>query len=176
MKAVFLDRDGTVLIDPPDLRVDSVEKLHLFPETLEALSKLAELDYGVFLITNQAGISEGRLSEDEFYEINNIFIQMIVPSGIKIIKTYLCPHPEEVKCICRKPKPGMLLYAAEEYGIDLAKSWMIGDRQSDIMAGLHAGTKTILVQTGNDPVTSPEATYTTPTLVEAVRYISLVSS
>ncbi len=172
MKAVFLDRDGTDIVDPPDLRVDSLEDLQLLPHTFEALERLAKLDYGVFIVTNQAGIAEGRITQQEFYEINNLFLEMVKPSGVKIIKTYLCPHAEQANCTCRKPKPGMLLRAAQEYDIDLANSWMIGDRHSDIMAGVHAGTKTILVQTGLVPITSAEADYTAPSLLEAVEYIS----
>jgi D-glycero-D-manno-heptose 1,7-bisphosphate phosphatase len=172
MKAVFLDRDGTTIVDPEDLRVDHIEEVRLFPESLEALHKLAELDYSVFLITNQAGIAEGLVTEDEFYTINNHFLKLVEPSGLHIIKTYMCPHPEQAHCACRKPKPGMLLQAAKEYGIDLETSWMIGDRQSDIMAGVNAGTKTILVQTGNSPVVSAEADYTAATLLDAINHIA----
>lgn len=172
MKAVFLDRDGTTIVDPPDLRVDSIEKLKLFPETLDALRLLAKLDYKVFLITNQAGIHEGRISVDEFNVINNRFIEMIKSSGVEIIKTYMCSHSEQTNCACRKPKPGMLLQAAKDYDIDLSNSWMIGDRQSDIMAGVNAGTKTILVETGNSPVSSKEADFTATTLVDAIQHIA----
>lgn len=172
MRAVFLDRDGTLIVDPPDLRVDSVDKLELLPETVVALTKLATLDYGVFLVSNQAGIGEGRITLDEFRAIEGAFIARIAPTGIKIVKTYVCPHVPEDNCACRKPKPFMLQQAAQEFDIDLASSYMIGDRESDIMAGVNAGTKTILVQTGNEPVVSPEATVTVPTILEAVNYIA----
>lgn len=172
MKAVFLDRDGTTIIDPPDERVDSIEKIKLFPDSIEALKQLAALDYGVFFITNQAGIAEGRITEEDFYKINNVVLEKLAPSGVRILKAYLCPHSPEDNCECRKPKPTLLLRAAKEFDIDLANSWLIGDHESDIMAGMNAGTKTILVQTGNTPVTSPEATHTAPHLLDAVRYIA----
>jgi D-glycero-D-manno-heptose 1,7-bisphosphate phosphatase len=172
MKAVFLDRDGTLIVDPPDLRVDSIEEIELFPDTIEAMRQLAKLDYGVVLVTNQAGIAEGRLTEDDFWQIENKVIEMLAPSGIKILKTYFCPHSPADNCQCRKPKPFMLLQAAKDLDIDLANSYTIGDRESDILAGQSAGTKTILVQTGNTPVTSTEATYTAANLLEAVRYIT----
>jgi D-glycero-D-manno-heptose 1,7-bisphosphate phosphatase len=172
MKAVFLDRDGTVILDPPDERVDKVEKIELFPDSIEALRELAALDYGVILITNQAGIAEGRIDEEEFQRIHKIVLDRLAPSGIKILKTYMCPHGPEAGCDCRKPKATMILRAAEEFDIDLANSWMVGDRQSDIMAGINAGTKTILVKTANVPVTAPEATYTAPNLLGAIRYIA----
>ena len=172
MKAVFLDRDGTVIVDPPDLRVDSMAKIHLFPDSLEALKLLATLDFGVIEITNQVGIAEGRLNEIEFSRINNKVLDLLRSSGIKILKTYMCPHAPQDNCACRKPKPKMLLDAAKDFGIDLSGSYTIGDRESDILAGVNAGTKTILVQTGNTPVVSKEATYTARDLLEAVRYIA----
>jgi D-glycero-D-manno-heptose 1,7-bisphosphate phosphatase len=172
MKAIFFDRDGTLIVDPPDLRVDSSAELELLPDTLEALAKLSKLDFGVFLISNQAGIGEGRITRDEFTAIEDTFIKMLEPSGIKILKTYVCPHRPEDNCVCRKPKPFMILQAAKEFDIDLAESYMIGDRESDIMAGVNAGTKTILVQTGNNPVETNQATYVAPDLRAAIQYLA----
>jgi D-glycero-D-manno-heptose 1,7-bisphosphate phosphatase len=172
MRAVFLDRDGTLIIDPPDERVDKVEKIKLFPDSLEALRLLSTLDYGVFIITNQAGIAEGRINEVEFQTINTKVLEMLAPSGAKILKTYVCPHSPHNRCECRKPKPTMILQAAQEFDIDLPNSWMVGDHQSDIMAGINAGTKTILVETANVPESSSEATYTAASLLDAIRYIA----
>jgi len=172
MKTVFLDRDGTIIVDPPDERVTSVEKIELFPDTLEALEHLATLDYSVILITNQAGIAEGRINEDDFWRIHNKVLDMLSPSGIKILKTYMCPHGPADNCECRKPKPTMLLQAAKEFDIDLANSWMVGDHESDVKAGLNAGTKAILVKTANKPEDSDDATYTAPTLLDAVKFIA----
>lgn len=173
MKAVFLDRDGTVTVGTPTYeRVDSLDKVRLLPNTLAALELLAQLDYKVFFITNQAGISEGLITLDEFNQINDKALELIAPSGIKIERTYLCPHGEADECDCRKPKPKLLLDAARDYDIDLADSWMIGDRPSDIMTGVNAGAKGILVKTGVPTVESEVATYTAPSLLEAVQYIA----
>ena len=173
MRAVFLDRDGTVNVGTPTYeRVDSVEKVELLPHTLQALSQLAGLDYRVFFVTNQAGLAEGIISESDFDAINDRVLQLVEPSGIKIEKTFVCPHGEASNCNCRKPKPGLLQNAAIEYEIDLANSWMIGDRPSDVMTGVNAGTKTILVKTGVPTVESPEATATLPSLLEAVEFIA----
>ena len=173
MKAVFLDRDGTMIVDPPDLRVDSVNEIELFPDTLEALKLLSTLDYSVFIISNQVGIGEGRYTYAEFEVIEAEMMRQLEPSGIEITDTYVCPHLPEDNCECRKPKPKMILDASREYDIDLANSYMIGDRQSDIMAGVNAGTKTILVKTGNEPVVSAEANYTADNLLAAIKYISI---
>ncbi|HXE10236.1 MAG TPA: HAD family hydrolase [Verrucomicrobiae bacterium] len=172
MKAVFLDRDGTLIVDPPDLRVDSISKIHLFPDVFKAMKRLSELDYAVFIVTNQAGIAEGRLSETDFERLNGIVLELLQPTGAKIRKTYVCPHGEDGKCECRKPKPKLLFDAAREFEIDLKQSWSIGDRESDILAGKAAGTKNILVKTGNTPVTSDDADYTAADILEAVEYIA----
>ena len=173
MKAVFLDRDGTITVGTPTYeRVDSISKVELLPNTLEALKLLVTLDYGVFFVTNQAGLAEGLITLDQFNEINNKVLELIAPSGITILKTYLCPHGDGATCDCRKPKPKLLQDAAKEFGVDLAESWMIGDRLSDVMTGVNAGTNSILVKTGVPTVESDEAVFTAPSLLEAVQYIA----
>lgn len=172
MKAVFLDRDATVNVGVPVYeRVNSVDKVQLLPKSLEALKLLAGLDYGVFFITNQAGLAEGLMTIEQFAEINDKVLELITPSGIAVLKTYFCPHGENEGCDCRKPKPKMLFDAAKEYGVDLGKSWMIGDRHSDVMTGINAGTKAILVKTGDPSAKSDEAHFIAPSLLEAVQYI-----
>lgn len=173
MKAVFLDRDGTVTVGTPTIeRVDSPDKAKLLPNILEALKLLATLDYKVFFATNQMSLAEGRITEAEFHTINDKILGLIAPSGITITETYFCPHAPQDGCDCCKPKPGMLLEAAEKYDIDLSKSWMVGDRPSDVETGVNAGTKTILVKSGVPTVESDQATFTAMTLLEAVRYIA----
>jgi D-glycero-D-manno-heptose 1,7-bisphosphate phosphatase len=177
MKAVFLDRDGTVSVGVPKYeRVDSQEKVELLPNTIEALRLLKDLDYEVFFITNQAGIAEGLITMDEFNEINSKALELIKSSGITIAKTYICPHGENDKCECRKPKPKLIFDAAKEFNLDLTQSWMIGDRPSDVMTGLNAGTNAILVKTGVPTVECDLATFTAPSLLEAVEYIVQNSS
>jgi D-glycero-D-manno-heptose 1,7-bisphosphate phosphatase len=172
MKAIFLDRDGTINAGIPKYeRVDSIDKVEILPNSVKGLAKLAELDYMVFFVTNQAGLAEGLISRSDFDAINNEVLKQIAPSGITVTKTYVCPHGEGSTCDCRKPKPGLLLQAAAEYDIDLATSWMIGDRLTDIHTGINAGTKTILVQTGSI-TEAPEATFVAADLLEATEYIA----
>jgi histidinol-phosphate phosphatase family protein len=171
MKIALLDRDGTIIIDPLDERVDSVDKINLFPDTLDALKLLADNDFAVIIITNQAGIVEGRLDEKEFIAINDEVLKRLESSGIKILKTYMSPHGSKEVNKWRKPGPGMLLKAAEEFAFDLAQVFMVGDRGSDVMAGVNAGTRTILVKTANIDVVSDEAEYTAKNLLEAAKYI-----
>lgn len=172
MKAIFLDRDGTVNAGIPfHERVDSVDKVLLLPNALEGLKLLATLDYLFFFVTNQAGLAEGLISRADFDEINNEVIRQINPSGINISETFVCPHGEGADCECRKPKPKLLKDAATQYDIDLSNSWIIGDRLTDIQTGRNAGTKTILVQTGII-VESEDADYVASDLLEAAKYIS----
>lgn len=173
MNIVFLDRDGTLIVDPEDERVDREDKIKLFPDSIEALKYLSECGFAVILITNQASIAEGRINFQDFDKINSKVLEMLSQSGVKILKTYMCPHSPEDNCKCRKPKPTMLLEAGREFGIDLARTYMVGDRRSDVFAGINAGTKTILVKTANVPVDVNEATYTAPNLLDAVKYISV---
>ncbi len=172
MKAVFLDRDGTLIVDPPDLCVDRMSKLHLFPDVLKAMKRLAKLNYRVFIVTNQAGIAEGRQTEKDFQRLNGVLVDLLESTGIKIAKTYYCPHADKDKCACRKPKPKLLFDAAREFELDMKNSWSIGDRESDIKAGKAAGTRTILVKTGNHPVVSKDATHTADDILDAVEYIA----
>jgi D-glycero-D-manno-heptose 1,7-bisphosphate phosphatase len=172
-KAVFLDREGTINVGVPKYeRVDSFDKVEILPNSVEALRQLAKLDYLVFIVTNQAGLAEGLITQAQFDEINNKVLTLVAPSSVVIQKTYVCPHGENDNCECRKPKPKLLFDAAKEYDIDLANSWMIGDRPSDVITGVNAGTKSILVLTGVPTVTSDQATVTVPSLLEAVEYIA----
>lgn len=172
-KVVLLDRDGTMIVDPSDERVDSIEKIKLFPDTIEALKYLMDNDFAVIIITNQAGIDEGRINEEEFWHIHSVILEQLATSGVKILKTYMNgegPGPDASEW--RKPGPKMLLQAAADFDLDLTEIYMIGDRQSDVLAGINAGCKGgILVRTANIDVQSPEADYTAQSLLEAVQYV-----
>lgn len=173
MKVAFLDRDGTVIVDPPDLRVDSVEKIILFDDTIQALKYLADNDFAIVFFTNQAGIAEGRITEEDFWRIQEEVIRQLSPSGVKILKTYFngeAAGPDASEW--RKPGPNMLLQAAKDLNLDLSKIYMVGDNQSDIQAGINAGCKGgILVKTANENVESPNAAFVAQNLFEAVTYI-----
>ena len=152
-KAVFFDRDATIIedmefsVDPADLR--------LFPEAVEGMRKLQQAGYFLVIVTNQSGIARGYYDEAALQSVNQRLVEMLKEQGVSIEAVYYCPHYRDgavekyaVACSCRKPEPGMLLRAAEECNIDLAPSWMVGDRPADIGAGRAAGCKTIRVLTG----------------------------
>ena len=174
MKIVFLDRDGTVINDPLDERVDTVEKIELLPDSIAGLKYLADNGFAVILITNQAGIEEGRLTEAEFWKINTEVLKQLAPSGITFVKTYMNGEADSSTATeWRKPGPKMLLQAAEDFNLNLSEIYMVGDNQSDVQAGVNAGCKGgILVKTArNKIVESPNAVYSAPNLLDAARYI-----
>jgi len=174
MKVVFLDRDGTIVKDPQDERVDSLAKVELFEDTLSSLKYLADRGFDAIFITNQASIAEGRLTEDEFWDLQNRILAMLKPSRIKILKTYMngeLPGPQASDW--RKPGPKMLLQAARDFDIDISEVYMIGDRDSDVTAAVNAGCKggiQVLTATHKKEISS-EAVYVAPTLMDAVKFV-----
>lgn len=147
-KAVFLDKDGTLVVDVP--RNVDPKKIFLVNNAVAALQLLSGLGYNLFVITNQSGIARGYFSEQDLvlyiHELDTLFRE----SNVILDGFYYCPHDESADCNCRKPKPGMILLAAHEHGIDLAASWFIGNVLSDVEAGCRAGCRTILINNGNE--------------------------
>lgn len=170
-KIIFIDRDGTLVDPPSDQRVDSPDKLKLFPDTITALRLLAAHGYSIVIVTNQTGITEGRFTLEVYKQINKRLMELLAPSGIKVLKIYTCPHLKTDNCLCRKPRPKMVSDAVNEFNIDLSSAYMVGDRQDDVDLGRNAGVKTILVETGPFPVKSEYADVETDNLLEAAGYI-----
>lgn len=152
-KAIFLDRDGTINIEKDYLH--KIEDFEFEPGSLEAIKIFTDLGYEVIIVTNQSGIARGYYTERDLIKLNDYMIEKINDFGGKILECYFCPHhPEKgieeykVDCQCRKPNPGMLEEAIEKYEIDRDKSYMVGDKISDIEAGQRARVKSVLVKTG----------------------------
>lgn len=147
-KAIFLDRDDTINYDPGFLK--EPEDVKLFPHVAEGIRKLREeLGFKIIVISNQSGITRGILTEEDVNKVNNKINQILSTYSTRIDAFYYCPyHPDFdsiEKCECRKPSPKMVFDAANEYEIDLTKSFFIGDRISDIECGINANLKTIFI-------------------------------
>jgi D,D-heptose 1,7-bisphosphate phosphatase len=149
-KAIFLDRDGTLIEDPGYL--NHPEQVQLLEGVAEALIELRNMGYMLIVTTNQSAVARGIVSEKVLGEIHNRLRQLLTERGAYLDQIYYCPyHPDGVipkyrkESEWRKPNPGMLLAASEDMDIDLSQSWKIGDSSRDIEAGLRAGCKTILV-------------------------------
>ena len=142
-RAVCLDRDGTVIYDegyPRDPR-----RVRLLPGAGAALDELKRQGFLVVLISNQSGIGRGLLTRDEAEQVHRQVVSALAEFGVHFDAAYYCPHAPKERCRCRKPSPQMLLRAAEELDFDLARSFMVGDKPSDIAAGKQAGCRTILL-------------------------------
>lgn len=171
MKVVLLDREGTLIEDPNYDRVDAISKVKLLPGTLPGLSLLADNGFAVVIITNQTNIAQGRITEQELWDINSYIVNLLHPSGIQILQTYACPHNEDDGCSCRKPKRTLLQQAAKDFDFDLRETFMVGDRDTDVEAGINAGCRTILVATGKHPTDDKKSDYFAKDLEEAARII-----
>lgn len=157
-KAVFIDRDGTINEYVRFLR--RTDELTLLPGAAEAIRRIHDAGYLAIVVTNQPVIARGEVSWEGLDEIHRKMETLLGLQGAYIDDLFLCPHhpdagfpgerPEyKIPCACRKPRPGMLLAAAEKYNIDLAESWMIGDSSRDVQAGQAAGCRTALIGTGD---------------------------
>jgi len=149
-KAVFFDRDDTLIEDPG--YINNPEQVKLLEGVPEALIQLKTLGYKLIVVTNQSAVAHGIVTEKVLGQIHDRLKQLLADKNAFLDRIYYCPyHPEGVvpkyrkESDCRKPNPGMLLKAAEEMDIDLNKSWCVGNSNRDIEAGLHAGCKTILI-------------------------------
>ena len=145
--AVFLDRDGVINKNRADY-VKSWSEVEFLPAVFDALRRLAETDRAVVLVTNQSAVGRGIISKERANSINQRIVEAIRSQGGRVDGSYLCPHHPDDNCECRKPRPGMLLQAADELGLDLGRSYFIGDAITDMQAADAAGVQGILVLTG----------------------------
>jgi histidinol-phosphate phosphatase family protein len=153
MRAVFLDRDGTLIEESGYL--DRLDRLIFYPYTVDAVRQLNRAGFLVVVITNQAGVARGIVREEFVQVAHDHISRRLQAGGARVDAFYFCPHHPagiveslRVRCDCRKPAPGMLRKAAADLDIDLQQSFCVGDRWHDVDAGYAAGTRTLLVRTG----------------------------
>ncbi len=180
-KAVFVDRDGTLMEDPGYLNDPSAVKL--LPGVELAIKSLKQAGYLIVVVTNQSGVARGLITEENLEAVHAELRRQLGEKGAHVDGIYYCPyHPEgtvdayAVDSELRKPKPGMLLKAASELEIDLTRSWMVGDRAHDVEAGQRAGCRAIRIRTPGPGQQRPDdesvqADYVVRNLVEAARLI-----
>jgi D-glycero-D-manno-heptose 1,7-bisphosphate phosphatase len=144
--AVFLDRDGTICEEMG--YVNHIDRLRIFPYAAESIRQLNEARIPVVVITNQSGISRNIFPESLVHQIHKKMIAELASGGAWIDAIYFCPHRKEDACECRKPNPGLLERASREHGLDMAASWVVGDRYADVEMAHRAGGRGILVMTG----------------------------
>jgi D-glycero-D-manno-heptose 1,7-bisphosphate phosphatase len=157
-KALFLDRDGVINVEKDYLY--RVEDFEFIDGIFDLVTYYQNLDYKIFVVTNQSGIVRDYYSENDFNNLTKWMMSEFSKHNIKIEHVYFCPHHPDISgaCTCRKPEPGMILKAAKTYNIDLEHSIMIGDKEKDIEAGLNAGMKETYLFDESKTVTNSKAT------------------
>ena len=172
-KAIFLDRDGTLIPSHEDRPISDVKDFYLFDGVVDGLKKMKDLGYLLIVVTNQSGVADGRWTLEQCQTINHEICRCLNGSGILLDSIFMCTHHKEGNCECRKPKPGMLYQARDKYNINLERSYMIGNEIKDVLAGKNAGCKTILLKDRNKYIPSFEVTpdYYVDNLIEASSYI-----
>jgi D-glycero-D-manno-heptose 1,7-bisphosphate phosphatase len=180
-RAVFLDKDGTILENIPH-NIDPL-RMRLAPGADQALPQLQEAGYALVIISNQPGVAHGYFDEGALRGVEARLRRMFMENGAELAGFYYCPHdpmgfvdPYRSLCTCRKPLPGLLFQAADDLNLELRVSWMIGDILHDVEAGHHANCKTILINNGNETewnMTLPRTPdYMARNLAEAAEIVS----
>jgi D-glycero-D-manno-heptose 1,7-bisphosphate phosphatase len=142
-KAIFLDRDNTLIKD--DGYFHDPDAIAFVPHAVDGLLKLQQAGFLLFVVSNQSGIGRGYFPESDAIAVHKRIIELLQEQGVRLEKIYYCPHAPEENCPCRKPKPFLILKAAKEFGVDLAKSFFIGDHMKDMEVGRAAGTMTVFL-------------------------------
>lgn len=145
-RAVFLDRDNTINLDPGYL--SDPDAVALLPNVAQALKRLQDAGFVFVVISNQSGVGRGLFGMEELEAVNNRISSLLREQGVTLEHFYLCVHRPDEDCLCRKPKPYLILKARDELGLDLEKSFMVGDRLCDYECGRNAGIHSLLVLTG----------------------------
>ena len=147
MSTIFLDRDGVINENRSDY-VKSWSEYRFLPGAREAIVQLTQAGHRIVVCTNQAGIARGSISVETVEDIHRRMLASIAEMGGRVEKVYYCPHSKDEHCPCRKPRPGLLLRARDELGLDMRDAVFIGDSMTDIRAGLATGIHPMLVLTG----------------------------
>ena len=181
--AVFLDRDGTMIVDVGYL--SRREDVQWFSSTIDAIRLLNRAGFAVCVTTNQGGIGLGLYEEQFVRDLHQEMSETLTAAGAQIDGWFYCPHYPtavierlRVDCDCRKPKPGMIRQAAEQMPLDLSRSYVVGDKSADVGLAKAVGAKAVLVTTGHGEAevrrhngAVPGASHVAPTLLEAVSWI-----
>jgi histidinol-phosphate phosphatase family protein len=177
---VFLDKDGTLVDDVP-YNVDPA-RIRLAAGATDGLRRLHAAGYVLAVVSNQSGVARGLFAEDALAGVERRLRELLAEANVPVAGFYWCPHHPDgvvpayaIDCDCRKPAPGLLRRAAAELGVDLARSWFVGDILNDVEAGRRAGCRTVLIDNGNEtewvrgPLREPHVVV--QTLDEAARRI-----
>ncbi len=147
-RAVFLDRDGTLIDDVG--YISDPDDVRLVPGAADALRALRGAGFRLVVASNRSGLGRGLVTQDQADAVHQRFVEELERAGAEIDAAYYCPHAPEERCACRKPLPGLIIDAARELELDLERSFMVGNSDVDVAAGEAAGCRTILLADGLD--------------------------
>lgn len=142
-KAVFLDRDRTLNADPGYL--NDPDLVELLPGVVRGLQKLQSAGFMLTIISNQSGVGRGRITEEQLFAVNRRLLELLSREYIRVERIYYCPHTDEDRCICRKPAPGLVRAALQDFRLQPSHCWIVGDRFRDLQCATEAGIPGILV-------------------------------
>jgi len=145
-RILFLDRDGTLIEEPPGERVDSLEKIRLMPGVVPALLDLKQAGYAFVMVTNQDGLGTSSLPREGFERAQRFLLDLLASQGIDFDAVFICPHFQHENCACRKPKLGLLPQYLDAHPLDTARSYMIGDRDTDMEFAANLGIQSLRVR------------------------------
>jgi histidinol-phosphate phosphatase family protein len=169
-RALFLDRDGTVIEDRGYMHDPAL--VQLLPDAAETLRAMVHDGWVLIVISNQSGVGRGLITPHEMDAVQQRFLEVMSGASVGITASYVCVHRPDDGCHCRKPSPFHVEQAAREHGLDLTQSWMIGDRRSDILCGKNAGCRTIWLSNPLYPVVEGVADFVARSWPEAQRILA----
>jgi imidazoleglycerol-phosphate dehydratase / histidinol-phosphatase len=168
MKVIFLDRDGTIIVEPPDEQVDSLEKLEFIPGVIQGLRLLQDRGYVLVLVSNQDHLGSSSYPNEKYDLVQNKLMRMLNGEGIQLNAVFICPHGAHEQCACRKPKTGLVEEFLRTREVDLSRSFVFGDRETDVQLARNIGCKAIRLTSD----VSTQADFKTESFLEACRYIA----
>jgi D-glycero-D-manno-heptose 1,7-bisphosphate phosphatase len=169
-RAVFLDRDGTIIVERGYLK--DPDQIEILPGAVDALRKLAREGWKLIIISNQSGVGRGLMTAAEMNAVQTKFLRTMRTQGVEITASYFCTHTPDEHCECRKPATLSIERAAHEHALSAQQSWMIGDREDDILCGRNAGCSTIWLRNRQFPVAAELPDYIAANWAEIYERIS----
>ncbi len=167
MRVVFLDRDGTIIVEPPDEQIDTLEKLEMIPGAIQGLQLLKQAGYNLVMVTNQDNLGTPKYPQSAYDHVQSKLIRLLEGEGIKFSYILICPHSAKDNCNCRKPKTGLVDKFLKEKNVDIKRSFVFGDRETDVELAQNLGCKSIRL-TKDD---STKADFKATSFLDGCRFI-----
>jgi imidazoleglycerol-phosphate dehydratase / histidinol-phosphatase len=167
MNVVFIDRDGTIIVEPPDEQIDTLEKLEIIPGVIQGLRLLQNRGYTLVMVTNQDNLGSEAYPQKAYDLVQKKLMNLLKGEGIQFAGVFVCPHSSQGTCACRKPKAGLVSEFIQANNVDLARSYVFGDRETDVLLAQNIGCKSVRLTAD----VSTKADFKTENFIEACKFI-----